>query len=43
MSDLQIKRVRGAVWNRIPPTIVFMLYTIAVLGLTAMGLNAGGN
>jgi hypothetical protein len=32
MSDLQIKRVRAAVWNRIPPTIVFMPYTIAVLG-----------
>jgi len=33
--------VRAAVWNRIPPTIVLMLYTIAVLGLTAMGYGAG--
>ncbi len=41
LSDLQIKRVRAAVWNRIPPTIVLMLYTIAVLGLTAMGYGAG--
>ena len=40
LSDLQIKRVRAAVWNRIPPTIVLML-TIAVLGLTAMGYGAG--
>ena len=31
----------AAVWNRIPPTIVLMLYTIAVLGLTAMGYGAG--
>jgi len=41
LTDLQIKRVRAAVWNRIPPTIVLMLYTIAVLGLTAMGYGAG--
>lgn len=41
LSDLQIKRVRAAVWNRIPPTILLMLYTIAVLGLTAMGYGAG--
>jgi hypothetical protein len=41
LSDLQLKRVRAAVWNRIPPTIVLMLYTIAVLGLTAMGYGAG--
>jgi hypothetical protein len=25
LSDLQIKRVRAAVWNRIPPPIVLML------------------
>ena len=41
LSDLQIKRVRAAVWNRIPATIVLMLYAIAFLGLTAMGYGAG--
>jgi hypothetical protein len=41
MTDLQMKRVRAAVWNRIPPTIELVLYSIAFLGLAAMGFNAG--
>jgi hypothetical protein len=41
LTDLQMKRVRAAVWNRIPPTIVLTLYGIAVLALTAMGYGAG--
>ena len=41
LTDLQIKRVRAAVWNRIPPTIVLTLYGIAFLALTAMGYGAG--
>jgi len=36
-----MKRVRAAVWNRIPATIVLVLYAIAFLGLTTMGYNAG--
>jgi hypothetical protein len=41
LTDLQMKRVRAAVWNRIPPTIVMTLYGIAFLALTAMGYGAG--
>lgn len=41
LTDLQIKRVRAAVWNRIPPTVVLTLYGIAFLALTAMGYGAG--
>jgi anti-sigma-K factor RskA len=41
LTDLQMKRVRAAVWNRIPPTIVLTLYGIAFLALTAMGYGAG--
>lgn len=41
LTDLQMKRVRAAVWNRIPPTIVLMLYTIALLGMGTMGFGAG--
>jgi hypothetical protein len=41
LTDLQMKRVRAAVWNRIPPTIVLTLYAIAFLALTAMGYGAG--
>lgn len=41
LTDLQMKRVRAAVWNRIPPTIVLTLYGIAFLALTAMGYSAG--
>jgi hypothetical protein len=41
LSDLQMKRVRAAMWNRIPATIVVMLYTLAFLGLMTMGYNAG--
>jgi hypothetical protein len=41
LTDLQIKRVRAVVWNRIPAIIVFTLYGIAFLGLAAMGYSAG--
>lgn len=41
LTDLQMKRVRAAVWNRIPPAILVTLYGIAFLGLTAMGYGAG--
>jgi hypothetical protein len=41
LTDLQIKRVRAAVWNRIPPAIVTTLYGIAFLALSAMGYGAG--
>jgi hypothetical protein len=41
LTDLRMKRVRAAVWNRIPRAIVLTLYAIAFLGLTAMGYGAG--
>ena len=41
LTDLQMKRVRAAVWNRIPPTILMTLYGIAFLALSAMGYGAG--
>ena len=41
LTDLQMKRVRAAVWNRLPMTIVVTLYLIAFLGLAAMGYGAG--
>jgi hypothetical protein len=41
LTDLQMKRVRAAVWNRLPSTIVVTLYLIAFLGLSAMGYGAG--
>jgi hypothetical protein len=41
LTDLQMKRVRSAVWNRIPAAIVLTLYGIAFLALTAMGYGAG--
>jgi hypothetical protein len=41
LTDLQMKRVRAAVWNRLPMTIVVTLYLIAFLGLSAMGYGAG--
>ncbi|HPF71862.1 MAG TPA: hypothetical protein PLQ13_14410 [Candidatus Krumholzibacteria bacterium] len=41
LTDLQMKRVRAAVWNRIPPTIEVMLYVLAFMGLLTMGYNAG--
>ncbi len=41
LTDLQIKRVRAAVWNRIPPAILTTLYGIAFLALSAMGYGAG--
>ena len=41
LTDLQMRRVRAAVWNRIPPTIVLTLYGIAFLALAATGYGAG--
>lgn len=41
LTDLQMKRLRAAVWNRIPPTIVLMLYVIAFLAVSTMGYGAG--
>jgi cytochrome bd-type quinol oxidase subunit 2 len=41
ITDLQMKRVRAAVWNRIPSAIVLMLYVIAFLGLATIGYGAG--
>ena len=41
LTDLQMKRVRAAVWNRIPSTIVVVLYSIAFLGLLTLGYGAG--
>jgi hypothetical protein len=41
LTDLQMKRVRAAVWNRLPLPIVATLYGIAFLGLSAMGYGAG--
>jgi hypothetical protein len=41
LTDLQMKRVRAAVWNHIPGTIVVVLYSIAFLGLATMGFNTG--
>jgi len=40
LTDLQTKRVRSVVWNRIPLTIVFSLYGIAFLGLATMGYSS---
>ena len=41
LSDIQMKRVRAAVWNRIPPTILVALYSIAFLAMMAMGYGTG--
>jgi hypothetical protein len=41
LTDLQMKRVRAAVWNRIPGTIEVMLFTVACLGLLTVGYGAG--
>jgi hypothetical protein len=41
LTDLQLKRVRAAVWNRLPRAIVATLYSIACLALCAMGYGAG--
>ena len=41
LTDLQMRRVRAAVWNRIPPAIVLTLYGIAFLALAATGYGAG--
>lgn len=41
LTDLQMKRVRAAVWNRIPSSILSTLYIVAVLAMTAMGYGAG--
>jgi hypothetical protein len=43
LTDLQIKRLRAAVWNRIPGVIVLALYGIAFLALMALGFNSGMN
>ena len=41
LTDLQLKRVRAGVWNRLPTAILATLYSIAFLALTAMGYGAG--
>jgi hypothetical protein len=41
LTDLQMKRMRAAFWNRIPRTILLTLYGIAVLALAAMGYAGG--
>jgi hypothetical protein len=41
LTDLQMKRVRAAVWNRIPASTLATLYGVAFLALTAMGYSAG--
>ena len=41
LTDLQMKRVRAAVWNRIPPSILVTLYVVAFLALSVMGYSAG--
>ena len=41
LTDLQLKRVRAGVWNRLPTAILATLYGIAFLALTAMGYGAG--
>ena len=41
LTDLQMKRVRAGIWNRIPTTIVVMLYCLAFFGLMTMGYGAG--
>jgi len=41
LTDFQMKRVRAAMWNRIPVTIEVMLYILAFMGLMTMGYNAG--
>ena len=41
LTDLQLKRVRAASWNRLPRAIVATLYSIAFLALCAMGYGAG--
>jgi hypothetical protein len=41
LTDLQLKRVRAAAWNRLPRAIVATLYGIAFLALCAMGYGAG--
>jgi hypothetical protein len=41
LTDLQMKRVRAAVWNRIPASIFATLYVVGFLALTAMGYAAG--
>ena len=37
LGDLQNRRVRAALWNRIPTTIETMLYLLAFMGLMTMG------
>ena len=41
LTDLQMKRVRAAGWNRIPFAIIVTLSSIAYLALMAVGYGAG--
>jgi len=41
VTDLQLKRVRAAVWNRIPFAIIITLCVVAFLALMAVGYGAG--
>jgi hypothetical protein len=41
LTDLQMKRMRAAMWNRIPATIEAMLFAMACLGLLTVGYGAG--
>jgi len=41
LIDLQMKRVRAAVWNRIPRSIFVTLYVVAFLSMSVMGYGAG--
>lgn len=41
LTDLQMKRVRAAVWNRIPAPIEVVLCGVAFLGLMTLGYGAG--
>ena len=41
LTDLQMKRVRAVVWNRIPSAILVTLYLMGFLALMGMGYNAG--
>jgi hypothetical protein len=41
LVDLQLKRMRAVAWNRIPLTILCLLYGIAFLGLATIGYSGG--
>ena len=40
LTDLQMRRVRAAVWNRIPATILVTLHLVAFVALLGMGYGA---